>query len=153
GWIEGDCLQDLLVRNAAAHGGRGGAKKDSRVGDEIVRVDGQLDARLVKDGCALFDNRRGLQLASWTIDQRKAAWNMMLGELWGHAVTFGDVVQDELKTELLGDSHRGHEIIGAVAVKVDGSLAIEHLHQRLHGQVSLRHRLWFLSRIMGFLVR
>ena len=58
----------------------------------------------------------------------------------GDAIALGGVLQDDLEVELLGDAQGGHQVVGAMAVEVDGALAFQHLDERFQGQVGVGRR-------------
>src|SRR4051812_3138749 len=50
------------------------------------------------------------------------------------------MLQDEFEAELLGQAHRGHDVVGAMAMEMNGALLLEHLDERVEIDVPSRRR-------------
>ncbi len=53
------------------------------------------------------------------------------------------MLQNDLEAELLAEANRSHDVVGAMAMEVDGALFLQDLHERIEIDVALRRRRLF----------
>ena len=74
---------------------------------------------------AAFSSSRpiGFRLAAGAVDQRERHEDAAPGQFLGDAIAFGAMLQDEFEAELLGEADGRHDVVGAMAMEMDGALA------------------------------
>ncbi len=142
-WVQGQSFEGVGIAHAAAYSYGTGAQHEARFGDVIVGIDGDQHAGLCQDRGILFDQADYFGFAARAVHERERCWDLALRQLFGHAVAFGGVLQNQLEAELLGNTHGRHEIISAVTVKVNRALPLQHFDERFQSRIGFGHRAGF----------